>query len=407
MKEKLEKYADLLLEKGVNIKKNQPLLISAPLESYEFIRILTRKAYELGVTDIEYDFNDEIIKHDALKYLSIDDLQKTKIFDKKIFDEYAKKDAAFLMLISENPHLMNDIDDDKIGKTAIFSRKSKPLYKERQHNNEIVWCIASVATTDRAKVIFPESDDATRDLWDAIFDACYINEDDPNKKWEQFLKENNKKTDILNKLHIKELHYMNKLGTDLRINLLENSIWCGAGEKTLDGQYFIANIPTQEVFTTPNRFGTNGIVKASKPLIYNGAFIDEFYIEFKDGKVVGYDAKKGKDALKEIIESDENACFLGEVALVDYNSPISKSGIIHYETLYDENASCHLALGSGFIECTKGFNNKDKDELLELGFNYSDNHVDFMIGTDDLSIVAITFDNEKIELFKDGNFCVE
>lgn len=407
MKEKLEKYADLLLEKGVNIQKNQPLLISAPLESYEFIRILTKKAYELGVTDIEYDFNDEIIKHDALKYLSVDDLKKTKIFDKKIFDEYAKKDAAFLMLISENPHLMNDIDGDKIGKTAIFSRRSKPLYKERQHNNEIVWCIASVATLDRAKVMFPNSNNALNDLWSAIFDACYINEDEPNKKWEQFLNENNKKTDILNNLHIKELHYTNKLGTDLKINLLENSVWCGAGEKTLDGQYFIANIPTQEVFTTPNRFGTNGIVKASKPLIYNGAFIDEFYIEFKDGKVVGYDAKKGKDALKEIIESDENACFLGEVALVDYNSPISKSKLIHYETLYDENASCHLALGSGFIECTKGFNNKTKDELLNLGFNYSDNHVDFMIGTEDLSIVATTFDGKQIEIFEDGNFCVE
>ena len=407
MKEKLEKYADLLLEKGVNIKKNQPLLISAPLESYEFIRILTKKAYELGVTDIEYDFNDDIIKHDALEHLSLDDLKKTKIFDKKIFDEYAKKDAAFLMLISDDPYLMNDIDSDKIGETAIFSRRSKPLYKERQHNNEIVWCIASVATSGRAKAMFPKSENSTNELWSAIFDACYINEDDPNKKWQHFLDENSKKTDILNRLKIKELHYKNKLGTDLKINLLENSVWCGAGEKTLDGQYFIANIPTQEVFTTPNRLGTNGIVKASKPLIYNGAFIDEFYIEFKDGKVIDFDAKKGKETLKEIIESDENACYLGEVALVDYNSPISKSGLIHYETLYDENASCHLALGSGFIECTKGFNNKDKDELLELGFNYSDNHVDFMIGTDDLSIVATTFDGKQIEIFKDGNFCVE
>lgn len=404
MNDKLNKYAELLLKKGVNIKKGQPLLISAPLESYEFVRILTEKAYSLGVTDIDYDFNDEVIKHDALKYLSIDDLKKTKIFDKKIFDEYAKKDAAFLMLISENPHLMSDIDENKLSETAIFSRKSKPLYKERQHNNEIVWCIASVATKDRAKVIFPNETNPINNLWEAIFDACYINEFDPNKKWDEFLEETTKKTTILNKLKIKELHYTNKLGTDLKINLLENSIWCGAGEETLNGQVFIANIPTQEVFTTPNRTGTNGIVYSSKPLIYNGAFIDEFYIEFAGGKVVGYDAKVGKEALKGIIESDENACYLGEVALVDYDSPISKSKIVHYETLYDENASCHLALGSGFTECVKDTENKTHEELIDMGFNYSDNHVDFMIGTEDLSIVATTFDGKKVEIFKDGNF---
>lgn len=404
MDDKLNKYADLLLKKGVNIKKGQPLLISAPLESYKFVRILTEKAYLLGVTDIEYDFNDEIIKHDALKYLSIDDLKKTKIFDKKIFDEYAKKDAAFLMLISEDPHLMSDIDENKLSETAIFSRKSKPLYKERQHNNEIVWCIASVATEGRAKVMFPNIDNPINALWEAIFDACYINENDPNEKWADFLNETNKKTEILNKLKIKELHYINKLGTDLKINLLENSVWCGAGEETLDGQIFIANVPTQEVFTTPNRLGTSGIVYSSKPLIYNGAFIDDFYIEFSNGKVINYDAKIGKEALKGIIESDENACYLGEVALVDYNSPISKSKIVHYETLYDENASCHLALGSGFTECVNDSENKTKEELLNMGFNYSDNHVDFMIGTEDLSIVATTFDGKKFQIFKDGNF---
>ena len=200
------------------------------------------------------------------------------------------------------------------------------------------------------------------------------------------------------------MHYTNNLGTDLIINLLENSIWNGASEKTKSGVEFIANIPTQEVFTTPNRLGTNGIVYSSKPLIYNGGFINDFFIEFKDGKVINYDAKEGKDILKGIIESDENACYLGEVALVDYNSPISTSKLIHYETLYDENASCHLALGSGFTECVKGTDNKSKEELISLGFNYSDNHVDFMIGTEDLNIMAKTFDGKEVQIFKDGNF---
>ena len=335
MKEKLEKYAELLLTKGVSIKPGTPLLISAPMEAYEFVEILSKKAFEKGITDIGYDLIDEKIKHDALKYLEINDLKESPIFNKKIFDN---------------------------------------------------------------------TEDAMNKLWDAIFDACYINNKNPNEAWDTFIEETNKKTEILNKLKIKELHYTNNLGTDLIINLLETSIWNGASEKTKSGVEFIANIPTQEVFTTPNRLGTNGIVYSSKPLIYNGGFINDFFIEFKDGKVINYDAKEGKDILKGIIESDENACYLGEVALVDYNSPISTSKLIHYETLYDENASCHLALGSGFTECVKGTDNKSKEELINLGFNYSDNHVDFMIGTEDLNIMAKTFDGKEVQIFKDGNF---
>lgn len=404
MKEKLEKYAELLLTKGVSIKPGTPLLISAPMEAYEFVEILSKKAFEKGVTDIGYDLIDEKIKHDALKYLEINDLKESPIFNKKIFDEYAKKDAAFLMLMSDDPTLMDDIDSNKLSQAAIFSRKSKPLYKQRQLNNEIVWCIACTATMGRAEKMFDNNEDAINKLWDAIFDACYINNKNPNEAWDTFIEETNKKTEILNKLKIKELHYTNNLGTNLTINLLETSIWNGASEKTKSGVEFIANIPTQEVFTTPNRLGTNGIVYSSKPLIYNGGFINDFFIEFKDGKVINYDAKEGKDILKGIIESDENACYLGEVALVDYNSPISTSKLIHYETLYDENASCHLALGSGFTECVKGTDNKSKEELINLGFNYSDNHVDFMIGTEDLNIMAKTFDGKEVQIFKDGNF---
>ena len=407
MTEKLEKYAEVLLLKGLGIKENQSLFLSAPIENYEFIRILTKKAYSLGVHDIYYELLDEEMKHDALLNLNVDDLKSTPYFNKKVYDEYAKKDAAFLMLVSDDPYLMSDIDSDKIGKTAFFSRTSKPLYKQRQLNNEIVWCIACTATESRAKAIFGDNDDALNNLWEAIFDACYINTDNPIAAWDNFCAENAKKTEILNSLKIKELHYKNSLGTNLKIELLPESIWVGAREKTVYGQEFIANIPTLEVFTTPNRLGTNGIVYASKPLIYNGAYISDFYIEFKDGKVINFDAKKGKEALKSIIESDETSSFLGEVALVDYSSPISESKLIHYETLYDENASCHLALGVGFIECVKGSENKTKEELLAMGFNYSDNHVDFMIGTSDLSIIAKTYDNKEVIIFENGNFMVK
>ena len=181
MKEKLEKYAELLLTKGVSIKPGTPLLISAPMEAYEFVEILSKKAFEKGVTDIGYDLIDEKIKHDALKYLEINDLKESPIFNKKIFDEYAKKDAAFLMLMSDDPTLMDDIDSNKLSQAAIFSRKSKPLYKQRQLNNEIVWCIACTATKGRAEKMFDNTEDAINKLWDAIFDACYINNKNPNE----------------------------------------------------------------------------------------------------------------------------------------------------------------------------------------------------------------------------------
>ncbi len=403
MTEKYEKYAEVLLKKGLGIKKNQPLFISAPMENYEFVRILTKKAYEYGVVDIYYELLDEEMKHDALKYLDVDNLKDTLFFDKYKFDEYAKKDAAFLMLVSDDPFIMNDIDSDKISKTAMFSRKSKPLYKKRQLNNEISWCIACTATKGRAKAIFGSESDISK-LWEAIFDVCFINTNDPCNSWDNFIEENSQRIEKLNNLKIKRLHYTNNLGTDLYLELLPESIWVGAKGKTTSGQEFIANIPSLEVFTTPNRLGTNGIVYASKPLIYNGAFIDKFYIKFENGKVISFDAEKGKEALKGIIESDETSSFLGEVALVDYNSAISKSGLIHYETLYDENASCHLALGVGFTECVKNSENKSKEELLKMGFNYSDNHVDFMVGTSDLKIEAETFNGEKINIFENGNF---
>ena len=404
MTEKLNKYAEVLLIKGLGIKENQSLFLSAPIENYEFVRCITNIAYKMGVKDIYYELLDEEMKHDALCNLTVEELENTSYFNKKAYDEYAKKGAAFLMLVSDDPFLMDDIDSEKISKTALFTRKSKPLYKERQLNNEIVWCIACTATLKRAKAIFGNDEKALDKLWDAIFDACYINDENPLAAWDEFCKKNEYKTKILNSLKIKKLHYKNKLGTDLTLELLPNSIWVGAKEKTIYGQEFIANIPTLEVFTTPNRLGTNGIVYASKPLIYNGAYIDKFFLEFKDGKVVNYGAEKGLLALKGIIESDDTSSYIGEVALVDYNSPISMSKLIHYETLYDENASCHLALGVGFIECVEGSQNKSKEELLNMGFNYSDNHVDFMIGTEDLNIVATTFDGKEIVIFENGNF---
>lgn len=393
-----EKYAKLLIEKCLNIKENQPLLITAPIECIDFVRIVAKLAMEKGVRDIHYDFTDETLKHDTLKYFDKEDLEKSTLFNKKIYDEYAKKNAAFLMLYSDDPDALKDIDNEKIAHSAKLLRTTRPIYKKMQLTYEIPWCIASVVTYNWAKKVLPNSTDPVNDMWDIVLKMTLCDKDDPIKEWDEKIEKNKNIVDKLNELKIKTLHYKNKLGTDFKISFNDN-IWCGASTKTKDGRNIIVNMPTEEVFTTPNKYTANGIVYSSKPLVYNSSLIDEFFIEFKDGKVINYDAKIGKEILKSIIEI-ENGNYLGEVALVDKLSPINQSNILFFETLYDENASCHLALGDGFPECIKS--NKTKEEL---GINESKTHVDFMIGTDDLEIIA-ELENEKKLIMKNGTFVI-
>ena len=406
MEDKFYKYACLLLDKGLNVKEGQPLVITAPVDSIEFIRILSKCALERGGVDIYYDWFDDELKHQQLLSLSDDDISNSLFFNKKIYDEYAKKDGAFLMLVSENPDIMNDVDSSKLEHASLVSRTSRPFYKKRQAINDVAWCIASVSTYGWAHKLF-DDDDCVLKLWDLIFSICLVNSDDPIKDWDNKLYISSKRCDVLNELRIKTLHYTNGLGTDLYIGLSEGTKWCGAGEYMPSGRMIVANIPTEEIFTSPNRLMTNGIVYSSKPLVYNGYIIDNFWIKFMNGKVIDFDASKGKDILKSIINGDDTSCYLGECALVPYDSPISNSGVIFYTTLFDENASCHLALGTGFPNTLEGTVGKDKDELISMGLNVSDVHVDFMIGTSDLKIEGITYDGESVLIFNDGNFSID
>lgn len=395
MKENYRKYAELILKRCLSIKKDQPLLISTPIEPIEFIRILTDVALENGVRDIYYDYNDGFIKRSHLKYLTNKELESSILFNKKIFDEYTKKGAAILMLCGANPDIMKDIDKDTLAFNAKLSNSSRTLFRSLQLTYEVPWCIASVATIDHAKKVFPNSTTPLHDLWNAIFKMCLIDKKDPIKEWDEKIKTNKKYVDILNNLNIKKLRYKNKLGTDFEIGF-NNNIWCGANTKGIDGRNLIVNMPTEEIFTSPDKNSMNGIVYSSKPLVYNGNIIKNFWIKFKDGKVIEYDSETGKDILETIINI-KGGNKLGEVALVDFNSPISKSNTIFYETLYDENASCHLALGEGFTECAK--------EKNPNWLNKSDTHVDFMIGTSDLTIEAET-NKGKVLVMKDGKFVI-
>ena len=337
----------------------------------------------------------------AKEILENKDLEKSNFFNKSIYDEYVKKNASFLILIGENPDIMNDIDNEKIDYSSKIIRTTKPLYRKGQDNNTTKWCIAAVATEDWAKKIFKKENQKQK-LWNTIFEICQVNKENPIEEWNKKSKIIKERCNKLNKLNIKQMHYTNSLGTNLYVELSKNTKWLGADEEILN-QNVMCNIPTEEIFTSPNRTKTNGIVYASKPLVYNGCIIEDFYIEFENGKVKNYDAKKGKEILKSIINGDENSSYLGECALVPFDNPIENSKILFYETLFDENASCHLALGTGFpstIDATK----KEKEELLELGLNVSTVHVDFMIGTKDLEIKAKTYEDKEIIIFKNGNF---
>lgn len=405
MQEKFIKYARLLLEGCLCIKEGQPLIINAPVESYEFIRILVNEACKRGVRDIYLDWYDDEIKHSELKYFNEDDICKSKFWDKGIYNEYSEKNGAVLFLISNSNVDMTDITSDKLMTAGKHSLNSRAKYREMQENNQVSWCIASVATKEWANLVFGNNNNETDKLWNKIFEICLINKDDPVREWINKMKDNHVMCNKLDRLKIKEMHYTNSLGTNFRVNLDESAKWCG-GSSIINGQELIVNLPTEEVFTTPNKFMTSGVVYTSMPLVHQGVVIKDICLEFKDGKVINYLASEGQDELKNILEIDEEAMMLGEVALVDKNTPICQSGLLFYETLFDENASCHIALGQGFKECLENGHEIADEELEKMGYNKSKNHVDIMIGTDDMQIRAITYDDQEIVIFKNGSFVI-
>lgn len=401
-KELEEKYIDLLLNKCINFNNSKSMLISYKKENKTFVEKVVEKAHELGVEDIFLAEEDIYQKHDILKNISVEEIDTNEYFNKKIWDEYALKGASFLMLESEYPNLMDDISSEKLARARYIDRITRSIYKKLQLEFKVPWCIAALPSKSWAKKLFPEmsEEEAHDKLFELICQMCMVDTEDPKESWNKFLQEQNKMQEKLNQLEIKSLHYQNSLGTDLYIELTPNTYWHSAGSL---GENMLVNMPTYEIFTNPNFRKTNGIVYASRPLHYNGRLISDFYLEFKEGKVINYDAKEGKDLLKEIINSDEYSSYLGEVALVNNDSPISNTGIVYGTTLLDENASCHLALGNGFAECIEGGESMSEEELIEIGVNPSKNHVDFMIGTPDLQISVETNQGKKI-IFKDGNF---
>lgn len=394
-----DKYIDLLLNKCTKINESDSMLIYYSKEIESFVLKIVDKVKRIGINDIyldSYDINDE---HNFLLNYDNDYIISSKRFDKSIWDEYAKRHACFLILETEYPGVMDDVDASKISLVSKIKRESHPIYRKMVDKCELSWCIAAYPGEVWARDVFPDDNDCYVKLKNAIYRMCMVDRDNPIDSWDKHLNNIGKIENYLNNLKLEKLHYYNSLGTDLYIYLPNGYLYASA----LDNGIMV-NMPSYEVFASPLYNKTEGIVYASRPLMYQGAKINDFWLRFHDGKVVDYDAGVGKDVLKGIIESDSNSCYLGECALVEKNSPIALENVIYGTTLIDENASCHLALGAGFAECINGGLELGDKELLERGINVSLNHVDFMIGTDDLMIDGITYDGEVIKIFNDGHF---
>ncbi len=404
MNELYRKYAEVLLNTCLDVEDGQPLYISYNKEIKYFIDIVIEEAKKRNIEDIYLEEDDVQLKHDLLKEKDIDYLKSTPYWNRSMRNVYTKKDAAFLLIVSEVPGLMEDIDAEKIVAINNYSMNTRKEFDDARSKSELAWCICAVPTLRWGEILFPNSNKPLEELWDKMLDMCLIKEDNPKQAWKNKLDVILKRADILNSYQFKKLVYKSSNATDFSIELPDNHLWQTAYELLGNGKRVLVNFPTEEIFTSPKKDSANGIVYSSKPLNYNGVDIDRFWIEFKDGKAINFGAEKGEKMLKEMINICPNNEYLGEVSLVPYDSPIQNINMIFKETLFDENAACHLALGDSFPECIVNGTKMNRKELARYGLNHSDSHVDFMIGCKDLNIVGIKENGEEVPIFIDGNF---
>ncbi|MCF6460226.1 aminopeptidase [Clostridium sp. Cult3] len=402
----LDEYAKLCVEVGINLQKGQPLVINAPVEGADFVRLVAKHAYALGAKEVHVNWNDEALIKMKYENAPMEVFENFPKWYADGLEEYAEEGAGFLSIYSQDPELLKEIDPKKIAANNRASSMALKDFRKYTMNDLNAWCVVSIPTQGWANRVFPEVSDeeAMKKLWQAIFMATRMDLEDPIKAWEEHLKNLEEKVNFLNEKKFKKLHYKSSNGTDLEVELPEGHIWAGGGGKNSKDVFFVANMPTEEVFTMPLKTGVNGIVHSTKPLNYGGNLIDNFKLTFENGKVVDFEAKQGYEVLKDLFSLDEGAKHLGEVALVPYDSPISNSNIIFLNTLFDENASCHFAFGKAYPTNIEGGENMTDEELEKAGVNDSLTHVDFMVGSKDLSIVGETKDGKRIQIFENGNW---
>ena len=402
----IEKYAELAVKVGVNVQKDQVVVIRTTTEAVELTREIAKQAYLAWAKKVYTIWGDELVSRYTYLHASDETLKEVPNFTIDQYKYYVEQGACFISVVSPIPNVLSGVPNSKMQISMQATAEPLKFFREHTMGNKTQWTIVAASNQSWASKLFPTLDPkiAEEKLWDAIFNACRVSLSyDSIESWERhnkYLRDNNKK---LNGYNFKYLHFKNSLGTDLTVQLIKDHVWAGGNERARNGVIFNPNMPTEESFTMPDKWGTNGKVYATKPLNYQGRIIEDFYLEFKDGKVVNFDAKKEKEALESILNFDPNARYIGEIALISDNSPISNTDILFLNTLYDENASCHMALGRAYPMNIKGGHDMTVEELEKLGYNNSFVHVDFMFGSSDLEVVGIKEDGTRVSVISKGD----
>ncbi|HAR4369897.1 TPA: aminopeptidase [Staphylococcus aureus] len=407
-KEKLQQYAELLVKVGMNVQPKQPVFIRSSVETLELTHLIVEEAYHCGASDVRVVYSDPTLKRLKFENESVEHFanHELKSYDVEARMDYVKRGAANLALISEDPDLMDGIDSQKLQAFQQQNARAFKGYMESVQKNQFPWVVAAFPSKAWAKRVYPELsvEEAYIKFIDEVFDIVRIDGNDPVENWRQHIANLSVYVQKLQQKNYHALHYVSE-GTDLTVGLAKNHIWEDA-TSYVNGkeQAFIANIPTEEVFTAPDRNRVDGYVTNKLPLSYNGTIIDQFKLMFKDGEIIDFSAEKGEAVLKDLINTDEGSRRLGEVALVPDDSPISNRNTIFYNTLFDENAACHLAIGSAYAFNIQGGTEMTVEEKIASGLNDSNVHVDFMIGSSDLTIYGIFEDGSKELVFENGNW---
>lgn len=408
MLENKQKYAELAVEKGINLENGQVLVINASVEIVDFVRMVAEAAYNAGAKNVHVNWNDGPLTKLKYRHAPMEVFENYPLWFAQGMESYAEDGAAFLSIVSQDPELLKEADPKKIAAFNKAASMALKNYRKYTMNSINSWCVVAAAGCDWARALFPNVDekDAVVNLWDAIFKANRVDSADPKKAWDDHSRSLDEKVQYLNGKQFSKLHYKSANGTDLEVILPKGHIWAGGSEENAKERPFIANMPTEEVFTLPLKNGINGTLVGTMPLFYSGNKIDGFSFSFKDGQIVDFKAETGKDVLSNLLDTDEGARYLGEVALVPYDSPISNTGMIFKNTLFDENASCHFALGKAYPTCIQDGDKLTEEELAQKGVNDSLVHVDFMVGCKDLEIIGEDENGNRTPIFKDGNWAI-
>ncbi|MFI3169092.1 MAG: aminopeptidase [Faecalibacterium sp.] len=404
----LEKYADFIVRVGVNVQAGQTMIVNCNLNAAELCRLCVKSAFAAGAADVRVDWSDESVSRMRMEHASEETLCDVKPYVQRSYLDYAESEGGVcvLHLIADDPEVFAGLDASKLNRVSLARRLALKTWRTYTMNDKVQWCIAAMPSAAWASKIYPELavEEAMEKLWDVIFDVCRVTNGDPVNEWKAHVAKLVVLRDKMNALHLESIHMTSNNGTDLTVGMADGAIWDGAASVDDRGTLFIPNLPTEEIFTAPHKDKVNGVVYGTKPYVYNGQLIKGFRVTFKDGKVIDHDAEENAALLGELLDSDEGARRIGEIALVPNSSPINQSGVLFYDTLFDENAACHIAFGASYPGTTKGGKAMSEDELLSHGMNQSAIHEDVMVGAADMLITGLTNAGEMVKIFENGEW---